>query len=178
MLLMTSNRAAEFSKGMLRAGRIDRMIEIGALNREATEEMIRRVVGKDRLEDDIDFVEVHKSLEGFEPAFVRQTFDQAATAALIRKADELRTSGKKNEDPRKFKLGTADFVNAANILRPQHDMHRDKSDERSRDTLAGVFKDTIVEAMAGHTTGQATLKGDGLTLKGEIVTVRNEVVRV
>jgi hypothetical protein len=172
MLLMTSNRAAEFSKGMLRAGRIDRMIEIGALDEAATEEMIRRVVGKDRLEDNVDFKQVHVALEGFEPAFVRQTFDQAATAALIRSAD----SGAK--DPRKFKLGTDDFVNAANILRPQHDMHRDKSDERSRDTLAGVFKDTIVDALSHHTTGQVKVQGDGLTLKGEVVTVRNEVARV
>lgn len=166
MILMTSNHAAEFSKGMLRAGRIDRMIEIGALDREATEEMIRRVIGKHRLEDKIDFGKVWEALKGFEPAFVRQTFDQAATAALIRTGS------------RDFKLGTDDFVNAANILRPQHDMHRDKSDERRTDTLAGVLKDTIVDALAQNTTGQVKVSGDGITLKGEVVTVRNEVARV
>lgn len=148
MILMTSNHAAEFSKGMLRAGRIDRMIEIGALDREATEEMIRRVIGQKRLEDEIDFNQVWEALADFEPAFVRQTFDQAATAALIR-------TGKRD-----FKLGTTDFVNAANILRPQHDMHRDKSDKRSEFSVENWLENVVVSAHTKHLTSVVDLDGD------------------
>lgn len=165
MLLMTSNRAAEFSKGMLRAGRIDRMIEIGALDKEATEEMIRRVIGKSRLEEDIDFEQVWESLEGFEPAFVRQTFDQAATAALIRTGS------------RDFKLGTKDFVNAAIILRPQHDMHRDRSDERKATSLDHILGELIVKAVTENVTGKIELNGD-YELTGDAVFEKNEVAKV
>lgn len=165
MILMTSNRAAEFSKGMLRAGRIDRMIEIGALDRDATEEMIRRVIGEKRLEKDIDYDKVWAALEDFEPAFVRQTFDQAATAALIR-------TGKRD-----FKLGTEDFVNAANILRPQHELHRGKSDQRPDETFATALKDLFVEALSHHVTSKIELSGD-YDLNGEATFERTEVARV
>lgn len=131
MLVMTSNRAASFSKAMLRAGRVDRMIEVGPLDREATEEMIRKVVGVDRIEETTDFNAVHEALEGFEPAFVRQTFDQAAEAAIIR-------TGKLE-----YKLGTEDFVGAANLLRPQHDLHSNKNDERKITTFDSAFRKVL-----------------------------------
>jgi chromosomal replication initiation ATPase DnaA len=164
MILMTSNRAAEFSKGMLRAGRIDRMIEIGALDRTATEDMIRRVIGENRLEDNVDFDRVWEHLEDFEPAFVRQTFDQAATAALIR-------TGKRD-----FKLGTEDFVNAANILRPQHDMHRDKSDKREGFSVEGWLRDQVVEALTRQIDTKVELSGD-VDVSGEAVNEKREHAR-
>lgn len=165
MILMTSNRAAEFSKGMLRAGRIDRMIEIGALDREATEEMIRRVIGAERLESKIDFDKVWKALEGFEPAFVRQTFDQAATAALIRTKS------------REFKLGTDDFVNAANILRPQHDMHRDKDDRHPEKGLEGVLGELITRTLTQSVETKLEITGD-VDAQGTGSFERLEVARV
>jgi hypothetical protein len=164
MILMTSNHAAEFSKGMLRAGRIDRMIEIGALDRNATEDMIRRVIGAERLEDNVDFDAVWEALEDFEPAFVRQTFDQAATAALIR-------TGKRD-----FKLGTEDFVNAANILRPQHDMHRDKSDARHEFSVEDWLEAVVVQAHTKWVTQKIELTGE-FDLSGEGVAEKLEVAR-
>jgi len=164
MILMTSNHAAEFSKGMLRAGRIDRMIEIGALDRKATEDMIRRVIGEARLEDDIDFDAVWEALADFEPAFVRQTFDQAATAALIR-------SGKRD-----FKLGTTDFTSAATILRPQHNMHRDKSDIREGFGIEEWFQAQVVDAHTKWLTEKVELDGD-VHVKGEAVPEKLERAR-
>lgn len=146
MIVMTSNRAADFSKGMLRAGRVDRMIEIGALDRDATQELIKRVIGEKRLAKDIDYDKVWQSMEGFEPAFVRQTFDQAAVAALIRTKS------------REYVLATEDLVGAAELLRPQHDLHRDK-EERSK----VVTIDTLVRREFARTLQedlQLTWNGD------------------
>ena len=130
MIVMTSNRAADFSKGMMRAGRVDRMIEVGPLDRDATERLIIKVVGEHRL-GLVDYDRVWAALEGFEPAFVRQTFDQAAEAAIIR------------THSLEYMLSTEDFVNAANLLRAQHEMHANKSDSRKVPTLDGLFKELV-----------------------------------
>ena len=155
MLVMTSNRAASFSKGMLRAGRVDRMIEVGPLDRAATEELILRVVGKDRLgepvngtevltaeqaekvqETEVDYAQVHEAMEGFEPAFVRQTFDQAAEAAIIRT---------KSLD---YVLTTSDFVDAANLLRPQHDMHTNTAEQGKQVTFDSILERLVSSQLA------------------------------
>lgn len=154
MLVMTSNKAANFSKGMLRAGRVDRMIEVGPLDREATEEMIRRVIGVERLDKKIDFDKVHEALDGFEPAFVRSTFDQAAEAAIIRTKSLSYT------------LGTDDFVGAANLLRPQHNMHSDKQ-EPKKTTFDTAFRGAIHEALK-DLVGNVELSGD-YDLDGKVV---------
>ncbi len=138
MIVMTSNHAASFSKAMLRAGRVDRMIEIGALDRPATEEMIRRVIGSHRIDKETDFDEVWLAMHDYEPAFVRQTFDQAAQAALIR------------TKTRTYMLTTHDFVSAANLLRPQHDLHRDK-DERSKRPTLDTMVSKVVQETLEHT---------------------------
>lgn len=130
MIVMTSNRAASFSKGMMRAGRVDRMIEVGPLDREATERLIRGVIGEHRL-GEVDYDEVWAALEGFEPAFVRQTFDQAAEAAIIR-------TGSLD-----YTLATPDFVHAANLLRPQHEMHSNKKDDRKTVTIEDKIRDVV-----------------------------------
>lgn len=147
MLLMTSNRPAEFSKSMLRAGRIDRMIEIGPLDRDATERMIRKVIGEHRLDPSVDFDRVWDALEDFEPSFVRQTFDQAATAALIRTGS------------RDYVLDTEDFVVAANILRPQHDMHRNKEEHAALPTIENIMAETILERLRQRAVLEIDLNG-------------------
>jgi AAA+ superfamily predicted ATPase len=151
MIVMTSNRAADFSKGMLRAGRVDRMIEIGPLGREATEELIRRVIGADRLEKDIDFDKVWEAMKGFEPAFVRQTFDQAATAALIRTKS------------RKYVLATEDLVGAAELLRPQHDLHSNKAEREKHVTIDQLVIGGVAQALAERV--QFNLDGEQIEVK-------------
>jgi hypothetical protein len=164
MILMTSNKAATFSKGMLRAGRVDQMIEVGALDRPATEVLIRKVIGSDRLAPDLDFDTVWKAVEDFEPAFVRAVFDQAGAAALMRSADRLRAEGFDEEDIRRlapeYVLDTGDFVAAANLLRPQHDMHAAKSDEISKDPLSEILQKFLAEAVEEALTSGVFVAND------------------
>ena len=140
MILMTSNHPAEFSKAMTRAGRVDRMIEIGSLDKEATERLIRKVIGDARI-GEVDFERVWTAMDGFEPSFVRQTFDQAAEAALIRTGS------------REYVLATQDLVTAANLMRPQHDQHSNKDDSRKVRTLDMVFQETIEYVMSKRLQG-------------------------
>lgn len=146
MILMTSNHPAEFSKGMMRAGRVDRMIEVGPLDKEATETLIRKVIGNHRL-GDVDFDKVWEAMDGFEPAFVRQTFDQAAEAALIRTGT------------REYTLATADLVSAADLMRPQHEQHTNKDDSRKVVTLDMLFGEKIEQTLSNRLVGQ--LDDDG-----------------
>lgn len=148
MIVMTSNKVDNLSKGMLRAGRINKMIEIGPLNKEATEKLIR-IVNAGQLSDDLDFDAIWEATHGYEPAFIRQTFDDARQAALIRYADELKAQGQYTpEAAKKFLLTTEDFVTAANIMRPQHDKHAQASDANKKVTLGEALADTVVEALA------------------------------
>lgn len=151
MLVMTSNRAATFSKAMLRAGRIDAMIEVGPLNRDATEKMIRLVIGDARLSPEIDFNAIHEAMEGYEPAFVRLTFDQAAEAAIIRNKSLV------------YQLDTPDFVNAANLLRPQHDLHTNRAEKDRTVTLDTLMTDLITDAVTKRIEGKLDIDTDDWT---------------
>lgn len=146
MVLMTSNRPAAFSKGMLRAGRINKMIEIGPLNREATERLIR-LVNKDML-GEVDFDAVWEATEGFEPAFIRQTFDDARQAAAIRHATDLRAAGTYTEEAaKKFLLTTEDFVTAANVMRPQHHSHAEAKEQEKAPSLEQIIRMSLVSGI-------------------------------
>lgn len=147
MILMTSNKPENFSKPMLRAGRINKMIEIGPLDKAATEKLIRKV-NAGKLADDIDFEAIHQAVEGFEPAFVRQTFDDARQAALIRNADMLNEMGEYTlQRALDFKLQTQDFITAANVMRPQHNRHTSANDASGDPTFDDLLKKTVVTAL-------------------------------
>ncbi len=169
MILMTSNKAASFSKGMLRAGRVDQMIEVGALDRPGTEKLIRKVIGVERLAPDLDFDLIWKALDEFEPAFVRAVFDQAGATALIRNADRLRAEGFDQHHIRthapQYVLTTADFTAAADLLRPQHDMHAAKSDQIRPDPLSQVLRDLLTGAVQDTlSAGRIVYDDDGTGL--------------
>lgn len=153
MIVMTSNHAAKFSKGMLRAGRIDSMVEVGALDRDATKKMINLVIGQERLAEDLDFDKIWEAMDGFEPAFVRQTFDQAATSALLRTGS------------RTYVLTTEDFVTAANLKRPQHELHTSKKERKvtTFDSAMRTLVDGAVVDVLSRTSG--SIDGD---MEGEL----------
>jgi transitional endoplasmic reticulum ATPase len=120
MVVMTSNRAAEMHKGMLRAGRIDAAIEIGPLDQPGVERLIKVSIPEGKLDTNIDWPRVHVAMEGYEPAFIKETFVSAQRAAIVR-AESLH-----------YRLTTEDFEAAALLLRPQHELHegaKEKSDQ-------------------------------------------------
>ena len=152
LVVMTSNKAEKLDKGMLRPGRIDDMIEIGALDRQASETLIRKV-NDGQLADDVDFDTVYEAVAGFAPAFLRRTFVKARQRALVRTADELKAKGNYTERrAHEFKLTTEDFVSAAGIMSAQHLRHEAASDEARKVTIDDLMKEQVAKALAGYVT--------------------------
>lgn len=160
LVVMTSNKAEKLDKGMMRPGRIDDMIEIGNLDRKASEILIRKV-NEGQLADDLDFDEIYKAVENFEPAFLRRTFTKARQRALVRTADELKKKGaftdRKAHD---FKLTTKDFVSAAHIMADQHGKHRDAKDESKRVTIEDLIKEAQAESLERYVAMSNSEIGD------------------
>lgn len=141
MVIMTSNKAADMHKGMLRAGRIDAAIEIGPLDEAGVEKLIRVSIPEGKLDTDIDWPSVHKAMEGYEPAFIKETFVSAQRAAIVR-TESLH-----------YRLTTSDFVAAALLLKPQHELHYQAKDKREQLGIDQLFKTYVNEAIASHKLG-------------------------
>lgn len=150
LVVMTSNKAEKLDKGMMRPGRIDDMIEIGNLDRKASEILIRKVNGE-QLDSKVDYDAVYAAVENFEPAFLRRTFVKARQRALVRNADELSSKGQFT--PRaahEFKLTTKDFVSAANIMAAQHGRHNDAKDEAKKLTINDMIEEAVANSLASR----------------------------
>jgi transitional endoplasmic reticulum ATPase len=166
MVLMTSNHAGTLPKGLWRVGRIDSAVEIGSIDQDAIRRLITnsfeetepydgsvdhgvyeqmskslvttdyRMPGGSQLADNVDFERVFEAMQGYEPAFIKGTFDLAKSNGVIR-AESLN-----------FKLTTDDFVIAANTLRNQHDAHTNAADRPAVDVVGKVFSDLVGESVS------------------------------
>lgn len=140
IVVMTTNHVERIHKGMVRPGRLDSVIHVGALDRPGVEKLTRSVVPESTF-GDVDFDQVYDSMEGFMPAFVREAVDRAVRYALAR-------TGTKD-----IKLDTADFVNAAHGLRPQLELMEGASEGGTRDPLSvgieNILSDTLNRTIVG-----------------------------
>lgn len=124
LAVMTTNHADRIHKGMVRPGRLDAVIHIGALDRHGIETLISKTVAADRLSDDVDYDRVYEEMAGFVPAFAREAIDRAIRYALTR------TGGDRN-----FLLTTDDLCAAAIGLQPQLALMLDASEGDRLPTL-------------------------------------------
>lgn len=136
MIAMSTNHIKRVPVGMLRPGRLDYVIEIAGLDREATERLIKVVVAKDKLDPQVDFDSVYTQMEGFLPAFVKATVDRARGFAITR------MNGGSS-----YKLTTADLVNAAISLHPQLKLHQDATEPQPLPTLDQALEKRVVKAV-------------------------------
>lgn len=136
MVLMTSNKVDVLNKGMSRPGRIDRLIEIGDLDRIGIERLIRALFPAEDLADDIDFDELVESMAGYAPAFIMGTFEAVIDNAIIRTSST------------EFQLTTSDFVVAAMSYRPQFDLHQAAHEHPESETLTKVLEELLRKAHA------------------------------
>lgn len=86
MLVMTTNHVEKIHKGMMRPGRLDAVIHIGAMDRPGVEKLAKLVLG-DSLAPDVDWDAVFEATEGFMPAFVREAIDGAVRYAIAKHGD-------------------------------------------------------------------------------------------
>jgi len=163
IVAMSTNHIDRVPPGMLRPGRLDFVLEIAALDRPATERLIRVVVKPGSLAPDVDFDAVYAEMGGFLPAFIRATADRARSFALNRSGG--------NTD---YVLTTQDLVNAAKSLHPQLRLHREAADPAPLPTLDRVLMDRVTSAMVG-VRGFDYDNDHVLTLKAPAEPARNAV---
>jgi transitional endoplasmic reticulum ATPase len=138
-LVMTTNHKEDIHKGMLRPGRLDAIIEIGAMDRPGVEKLARMIIG-DQLADDVDFDQVYAATEGYMPAFVREGVERALRYTIAR-------TGQLGQ------ITTVDLVRSLNSLRPQFDLHEAANDRREKlPPLDRMFRQMIGEQALSEDT--------------------------
>jgi len=103
----TTNHISKLQKGVLRPGRLDAIINIGELDRQGFEKLVKLSIPARQLDANVDFDLVAEAMKGFLPAFVTE----ASTRAV--RYNVAANQGKVT------KINTDDLVSAANGLRPQ-----------------------------------------------------------
>lgn len=137
IVAMSTNHIAKVPPGMLRPGRLDYVLEIAALDRDATEKLIRVVVTAGKLAADVDFDAVSTEMRGFLPAFVRATADRARSFAIHR------TGGTG------YVLTTEDLIGAARSLHPQLRLHQGATETPPMPTLDRVVANLVTAGAHG-----------------------------
>lgn len=160
-VVMTTNHVERIHKGMLRPGRLDAVIHIGALDEGGVTRLIKAVVPTNQLADDVDFSKVYTSMTNFLPAFVREAVNRAQTVAIGR------TKGASN-----WTIGTSDLVTAAISLHSQLEQLEGASEGKRKPDFDRVFEAAVRNAVgdlavydARHGVGMAIIPVDENTAR-------------
>lgn len=105
--VLTTNHLEEVSRPMLRAGRLDAVIEIQPPDTEAAARLVR-VYGRNLMAPDFDYEAVGQALEGFIPATIREVVERAKVCAIARVRGDI--TGQ---------MDTEDVLAAANLMTQQ-----------------------------------------------------------
>lgn len=130
LVLLTTNHPEDIHKGMVRPGRLDAVIHIGALDQEGIERLIRAHIAEEVLDPEVDFASIYEAMAGYVPAFAVEAIGRANRYAISRTGKPPKT------------LTTSDFVEAANGLRAQLNLMLDDGTEK-RVTLEDSFRETV-----------------------------------
>jgi hypothetical protein len=160
MIVLTTNHLDRIHKGMLRPGRLDAIVEIAGLDRNGIEKLIKAVVPKGKLAEGVDYDMVYGSMDGFLPAFVRETINRAVTFAVARMHGEG-----------SYIIDTDDLVHAAESLHPQLAALTDAGEGTKRPTLDKSLEALVlgslgqVKTFDGHTDEFYALEIEGVEQK-------------
>lgn len=147
VIVMTTNHPDRIHKGMIRPGRLDAVIEIGALDELSVERLIHALVPEELLAG-VDLREVGAAMDGFLPAFCKEAIDRALRYAVAR------------EGGKPVALTTADFVAAADGLRPQLALMEEAPEQKEQAALHRALDDSIQGAVTAVMDG-AAVQEDG-----------------
>jgi transitional endoplasmic reticulum ATPase len=136
IVAMTTNHIERIHRGMLRPGRLDAVVEIAGLDHAGIEKLIKVVVGEERLASDCDFKAIGDAMEGFYPAFVRESITRAVTFAISRLGGS-----------REYVIDTPDLVGAAHSLKPQLDMLHEAGEGTKAPELSTAMENAIKDAI-------------------------------
>ena len=135
--ILTTNHIDRLHKGMVRPGRLDAVIHIGALDPPAVERLIRSLVPEQLLTGSVDWPAVGAAMEGFMPAFCKEAIDRAMRWNLAR------NEGKPSA------LETIDFVTAADTLRPQLELMGRAGEHGGVESVGAAISRTVRNSIDG-----------------------------
>ena len=145
IVVLTTNHPDRIHKGMLRPGRLDAIIEIGALDVAGIEKLVKVTLKPEHLAPDVDWELVGKAMTvtaddgveiGFLPAYAKEAADRTFRYALAREGT-----------PEGIVITTDDLVHAAEGLRPQLLMMEGAKEHQRKDTVGLAIGNTVKDAM-------------------------------
>ena len=134
--VLTTNHVDKIHKGMVRPGRLDAVIHVGALDSSGVRRLVEATVDNSLLAVD-DWDAVGAAMEGFMPAFCREAIDRTVRYNVARNGGEV------------TKLETADFIAAANGLRPQLELMEGAKDGPTVDPMSKVMTGIMEKVVDG-----------------------------
>jgi len=126
----TTNHVESIQKGVLRPGRLDAVINIGELDREGFEKLIKVTISN-KLLGDIDYDKVAEAFTGFLPAFTVEAARRAVRYSISRSHGVADV------------IGTDDLVYAARGLRTQLELMQNAQEGVRKPALESTFTDLI-----------------------------------
>lgn len=127
LLVMTTNHEYELSKSMLRPGRIDRIIKVGAMDSDSLERLVKVVVGEERVRE-VDFETLGNVFIDCTPVWITQAIARAERSVIIRTGEP------------KGAFTTDDFMFEADDLIEQLVAHRNATDRPESPEIERAFK--------------------------------------
>lgn len=128
MVVMTTNHPERIHEAMLRPGRVDAVIRIGALEREGVERLFKVLIPSSDL-GETSWDEVYRAVDGYHPAFLAEVAQRAVRYSIARGNDDL--------------LTTSDLVAAAEGLRDQHELMEGATDKGAPTTIDELISSAL-----------------------------------
>lgn len=132
-VLMTTNHPERIHPGMVRPGRIDRLISFEHLDAGAISDFAHAQLPQGSIGADVDWAAVEAATQGYVPAFLTEVMSSAILYGISR------------EGGYNFVLTTEDFVGAANSLRPQWELQQSATRERGTPSLDAALKAIVTD---------------------------------
>lgn len=136
LCVLTTNHPERIHKGMLRPGRLDAFVTLGALDHPGVQKLCETTVGMEHLDPDLNWEKVGEAMEGYLPSFVKEAAVRAVRYAIARSSNG---SG--------LLLDTADFVGAAEGLRPQLALMNQASEAMTAHTVERAMRKMVEETL-------------------------------
>ena len=143
MVVLTSKKAHEINQAMLRPGRLDAVLHIGAPDAGAVQKLLR-VYGRKLIKPDEDFSGAGEALAGRIPAVIREVVERSKLYAISR------APGKE------FFLTDADIVRSAKGM--AHHLRLLDGEQAAEQTLGEKLVSALGEAVASHPDTHALVK--------------------
>lgn len=138
LAVMTTNHADRIHKGMVRPGRLDAVVHIGALDTPGVEKLVRANVPSELLSNDLDWDLISTAMDGYLPAFMVEATTRAMRYNIARHKGDV------------TKLDTEDFVAAANGLRDQLALMDEAQEHASESTIDAQFKALVDDSVGSQ----------------------------